>query len=238
MPITSLEDHRTVHIVEIKRALSKISEFVGLLVTYSKGGWINMGGKVLFRWSPGSELIAGTDLPETHGRVKAYPTMDPVIFILTRVLIFVIYLYMARSIKNQSQGIQEYCYIGSDMITRENWTHEKDIFSKEKLKPELMVKIILPVVCFCFDFFFWETETSRSMSSSKSLVVFMLVSFLFLYSFGNSEKFILVFPKKSIVYTHKICHKHFPKSNGAFYSSKYVNNKGSKDNMKQFIPRL
>lgn len=28
--------------------------------------------------------------------------------------------------------MQEYCYTGSDMITRENWTHEKDILSKEK----------------------------------------------------------------------------------------------------------
>lgn len=94
-----------------------------------------MGGKVLFGWPPSSELIAGTDLPETHGWVKAYPAMNPVIFVLTRVLILVIYLYMYRSIKNQLRGMQEYCYIGSDMITRENWTHEKDIFSKEKRNP-------------------------------------------------------------------------------------------------------
>lgn len=64
--------------------------------TYSEGGGADVGGKALFEGSTGSELITGCDLPEPHRWVGAYPPVNPVIFVLTRVLVFVIHLAIQK----------------------------------------------------------------------------------------------------------------------------------------------
>lgn len=51
-----------------------------------------MGGEVLLNGPTSAELAAGGDLPETHGRVGADPPVHLQVFVVARILIFVVHL--------------------------------------------------------------------------------------------------------------------------------------------------
>lgn len=61
-----------------------------------------MGGKALFEGSTGSEFIAGCDLPESHAWIVGYPPVNPVVFVLTSVLVLVVHLHMSGNASNQN----------------------------------------------------------------------------------------------------------------------------------------
>lgn len=88
----SAEEH--LHMIKKNQTLVQgfFCSLIVLLYTNGKRDWTSVRSEILLHGSGCLELVARSDHPESCRRVRAYPSVDSTVLVITRVLILVVYL--------------------------------------------------------------------------------------------------------------------------------------------------